>query len=601
MNDTFAPQRGLSGHPVLALLVAVALPACGAGPELGELDLPLAPAPAGAQVGELTVHLFTFGDRSEVRYTLRLPDGQQRLLRFAAPTELTSGAKLRVFGADDGRAIAVSRFDVLAPPAVEPDVEASQRALIDGPRKPAKRWAFVLIDTGDGVNISKEVALDRLFSDRPDSIRSYYREVSYGLQELSGDVLGPFQVTPPAGGLCENFGAVAEAVLPKISGTYNQYLWYIGSRIAGCPWGGVAQLGTAAGPTRHSFYNASAECVVLVQEPGHNFGMVHSSSLTCTRGGAAVSMIATAAEGQCTHSEYGNPFDPMGGGGGAGSQQMLNRCFHMNGVQKAYQDWLGGCNVVKATSSGRFTLYPLEKTCNGLQVLQVPLPAARTLRFPSSPGSTLDQGLLTSYYLELRAPVGLDAALQTPRVFILAAANLSEARVRGNPNWLIDTTPETRSVNDAALAVGKTFSDPAPGGPRITLISVDADKAVLQVQLGTTGGGALEGPGRGACSDDRPFVAPGPVECLGVPAADPGTPTPADGGASDASTDAGSGGFVPPNPFPGGGPNAPPGVGSAPAVQGSACTFAPAPASAPGPLTLALPALAAALRTRRRR
>ena len=102
-------------------------------------------------------------------------------------------------------------------------------------------------------------------------------------------------------------------------------------------------------------------------------------------------MIACAEEGQCTHSEYGNPFDPMGGGGGGGSQQMLNRCLHMNGVQKAYQDWLGGCNIVKATTSGRFTIYPLEKTCNGVQVLQVPLPAPRTLRFPPSPAATLQQ------------------------------------------------------------------------------------------------------------------------------------------------------------------------------------------------------------------
>jgi MYXO-CTERM domain-containing protein len=490
--------------------------------------------------------------------------------------------RLRVFGADDGRVVQVSRFEEL-------EVEQRAQGLLDGQPRPARRWAFVLVDTGGGINLSKQAAMDRLFSDRPDSIRSYYREVSFGLQELSGDVLGPFSITPPAGGLCQNFVSVAQTLLPMIGGTYNQYLWYFGSRIGGCPWAGVAQLGTAAAPTRHSFYNASADCAVLVQEPGHNFGMVHSSSLRCQRGGAPVSMITGAEDGECTHSEYGNPFDPMGGGGGQGSQQVLNRCYHMNAVQKSYQDWLGGCNVVKATSSGRFTIYPLERACDGVQVLQVPLPATRTLRFPPSPAATLSNGIITSYYLELRVPVGLDAGLQTPRVFIVAAGELREARARGNPNWLIDTTPETPSISDAALGVGQTFTDPAPDGPRITLISADATSAVVQVQLGASGG-SLEAPGVGACSDDAPFTAPGPDRCAG----DTHTTT-ADAGTSDAG-----GSFVPPGPPGSGGSVTAPGGTTQPIQGGCGCRLTgPAGSSIPAAALLLL-AVAALARRRRR-
>jgi MYXO-CTERM domain-containing protein len=584
MIRTFAAQHGFPVGVVVAVAAAMmALPACGGDPAAEQ------PEPAGALTGELTVHIFNLGDRSEVLHTLRLGEGDHRELRFDAPPELTSGVRLRVFGADDGRVVQVSRFEELEGPPI-------QQALIDGTQKPSKRWAFVLVDTGAGVNLSKETAMDRLFSDAPTSIRSYYREVSYGLQELSGDVLGPFTITPPAGGLCQNFVSVVQTLLPMLSGSYNQYLWYFGSRISGCPWAGVAQLGTAAGPTRHSFYNASSECAVLVQEPGHNFGMVHSSSLKCQRGGAAASMIAGAEDGECTHSEYGNPFDPMGGGGGSGSQQMLNRCYHMNGVQKAYQDWLGGCNIVKATTSGRFTIYPLEKACNGVQVLQVPLVEARALRFPASPAATLTSGLITSYYVELRAPVGLDSGLQTPRVFIVAAGNLREARTQGNPNWLIDTTPETASVSDAALGVGKTFSDPAPGGPRITLISADATRAVVQVQLGATGGGSLEAPGVGACSDDTSFTAPGPDECAGGSNATPADAGPA--GVPDAGPDATTG-FVPSNPFGGGSPPATPG-GSAEALQGGCGCRLTYPGAAPAAPALLL-ALLALLGARRRR
>jgi MYXO-CTERM domain-containing protein len=330
-----------------------------------------------------------------------------------------------------------------------------------------------------------------------------------------------------------------------IQGTYDQYLFYFLSSIRGCPWGGVAILGTAAKPSRDSYYNAAAECVVLVQEPGHNFGMVHSSALRCVRGGQPVSMVARGDGGSCTHDEYGNPFDPMGGGGGAGAPQNLNVCLHMNGVQKAYQDWLGGCNIVKATGSGTFTLFPLERPCNGPQVLQVPLAEARTLTFPPSPAATLSNGVVTAYYVEYRVPVGLDASLRTPRVFIVAAGDLREARQRGNPNWLIDTTPETRTVLDAQLAVGKTFADPAADGPKITVVSADDTKAVIRVQIGAT---VSEAPGVGVCSNDQPFQGPGPTECSAIVTPPPMTGT--DAGTSPPPPPADAGVTMPPPPPP---------------------------------------------------
>ncbi len=585
MSITWSPRR------LASALLVLACAACGG---------PASDQPAGALTGELVVHIFNAGEHTQLLHVLRLPDGGQRQLRFAGEPELASGEQLRVFGADDGQVVQVSRFDVLETAGDALDVEWQQHALIDGTQKPAKRWAFVLVDTGSGVNLSADTARERLFSDRPDSIRSYYREVSYGLQDLSGDVLGPYTITPPAGGLCDNFTSVAQQLLPMISGTYNQYLWYLGSRISGCVWEGVAQLGKAAAPTKHSFYNASSQCVVLVQEPGHNFGMVHSSSLRCQRtSGASVSMIADASEGQCFHSEYGNPFDPMGGG--TGTQQSLNRCYHMNGVQKAYQDWLGGCNVVKATTSGTYTLYPLETPCEGLQLLQVPLVEARTLQFPQSAGSTLQNGLISSYYVELRAPVGLDAGLQTPRVYIVAAGELRDALERGNPNWLIDTVPETSTLNDAALAVGKTFTDPAAGGPKITVVSADATKAVIQVQL-STGGGVPTSPGQGVCGDDRPFLPPGPQTCTGPVNAPPASST--DGGAAPDAPILAGGGLIPGGPSAGTnpGPTPEPTEPTREIIEGGcACrTGGPSSSSSAASIAAALAALSLALRRRRR-
>jgi MYXO-CTERM domain-containing protein len=515
----------------LALAAAILL-ACAPPTSVEESS----PVPPGAVRGRLVISVFDFSEHSEVRHTLRLPSGEERELRFEGAPELPAGGTIDVWGSDDGRSIRVSRVA-----AVE-ELFEGRAALIDGTKKPPRRWAFVLVQNGTTSNLSKTNAEAKLFSDAANSIKTYYKEVSYGLQDLTGDVLGPYAVDGASvqGGLCDNYEVVGQALRPMIQGTYDQYLYYFLSPIRNCLWGGVATLGTAAKPTRDSYYNAAAQCVVLVQEPGHNLGMVHSSALRCTKGGTAVSMIDPAdRDSSCEHDEYGNSWDPMGGGN-PGSSQVLSTCYHMNGVQKAYQDWLEGCNIVKAGTSGTYTIYPLENACNGTQLLQIPLPASRRLDFPPSPIATVTSATLTAYYLEYRVPVGLDRGIRTPRVFVLAAGNLKEARTRGNANWLIDTTPGTKTVTDAELGVGKTFTDPAANGPKFTVVSADETKAVISVQL--NGEDASETPGNGTCSDDTPFTGPGAANCQATAGGGGGTSGGDTGGAGGSTGGAGQGG-----------------------------------------------------------
>jgi hypothetical protein len=522
MSRASAPHRHAIG---LSFALVALFGACAMDPAAETAAAP----PTGAVRGQLITYIFDFPGHSEQHHSLRLPSGEERELRLASKPELPSGTVIDVWGSDDGRAIQVSRLAAVA--GMEDGIAKKQSALKAGTKRPTKRWAFVLVDTGGANNLTKESGQLKLFSDQAESIRSYYREVSYGLQDLDGDVIGPLSIDPATvpGGLCQGFLSVGKALKPMIGDGYDQYLFYFETKTLGCGWAGVAILGTADKPKADSYYNASSDCVVLVQEPGHNFGMVHSSALRCTRGGLPVSMInPTDTQSSCTHDEYGNPFDPMGGG--AAGMQPLTTCYHMNGVQKAYQDWLEGCNIVKATTSGTFTIYPLETACNGTQLLEVPLPEAgtRNVTLPPAPGSTISRAYLAGYYLELRAPVGLDAQLMKPRVFVTAAGNLKEARLRGNNNWLIDTTPETRTMLDADLAVGKTYSDPVPFGPKFTLLSIDETKAVVRVQL--HGEAAVETPGDGVCSDDTPFAGPGPASC------DAPAPPPRGGSGGGAGT-----------------------------------------------------------------
>ena len=71
----------------------------------------------------------------------------------------------------------------------------------------------------------------------------------------------------------------------------------------------------------------------------------------------------------CTSNEYGNPMTVMGGG-----------CRHLISVEKWYSGFFQGCNAVKVKTSGTFTLLPIEIPCNGIQALQIPLPAGAPKR-----------------------------------------------------------------------------------------------------------------------------------------------------------------------------------------------------------------------------
>jgi hypothetical protein len=406
-----------------------------------------------------------------------------------------------------------------------------------------RRWAFALIDTGDGINAPADQLRRDLFDvANPTSLRSRYREMSLGRQDIEGDILGPFRHQPM--GPCDI--AVATTLRPMIAGTYEHYLWYFGSSQA-CGWFGEAQLGTPARPAPNSWLNATTACIPLVQEPLHNFGLAHSSSAACVDALGAPVSLPGADGGMCAHEENGNPFDPMGTG-----------CFHPNGIHKSTLRWISGCNVVRVRSTATFTLFPIEKPCAGIQLLQIPLPAVRNVRMGSL------NPALTHYYLEMRAPVGLDASL-SPRVLVMVGEDLAGPQRAQSRHWLLDMTPQTPDLADAALPEGVTYADPSPEGPKFTVRSINAERAIVEVDLARSRGAEA-----GVCEDGAIFLSPGPPSCdQALPPVDAAAPDamarPAgtDAAADPApSSDGGTGPAVPPDfAVPDGGAGIAPGAG----------------------------------------
>jgi MYXO-CTERM domain-containing protein len=240
--------------------------------------------------------------------------------------------------------------------------------------------------------------------------------------------------------------------------------------------------------------------------------MRHSSFMKCP--GAP---FADTPNGTCTHNEYGDRYDPMGGG-----------CRHMNSYQKTYQGWLDKCNMIDVGADGTFTLLPLELPCDGIQSLAIKMPKSRPFDHSGGGGSAMTD-MLDRYIVELRAPIGIDKGLG-PVVQIRVGGDISERNRRGLHTWFLDMDPATSTLD--GLPPGMTFADPT-GSPKITVVAVDGTKATVKVEFAGGGSGAP------TCIDGTNFTGsgPGPESCAAAPSVPNGAPPVIpDGGAMPMPT-----------------------------------------------------------------
>jgi hypothetical protein len=515
------PAAVLLGSATLFSLAACTAP--GSAPSPNE-DLLAASAPAGAIRGELISYTASYDDgTTRDEYFLRRLGQQAEIpLRFAREPDLPGGVIVDVWGTPEaGQPLRVQSFQVAHQP-----VQAVQQSLTapdPGPNRP-RTFAMVLVDIGGGLNITAEVMTQRLFGTMAmssPSVRQYFMEASYGKQDVGGKVVGPMPFTMNG---CDTRG-LATALRPMvdaaIGGPSNHYLWYLGSRNSSCGWSGLASGGNPTNPSRDTWYNASAGCVVLVQEPGHNFGMRHSSSMKCPN-----ATFVDAPQDTCTHSEYGDSYDPMGRG-----------CRHMNAAQKAYLGWLGRCNMVSVPASGTFNLVPLELPCNGVQVLQIKMPKARPF-YRSGGGGSAGVTELTHYYVEFRAPIGIDRGLG-PVVQIRVSGDTRPGNMRALHTWFLDMDPASTTLDGLTATGLKTFKDPSTD-LTITLDEIGPSNSYAKVTVNVPGG-----EGTATCLGGKNYDPADPElqQCLAAPWA-PGATPPVfpDGGTGGSPGTGGTGG-----------------------------------------------------------
>jgi hypothetical protein len=494
---------------VLALLASCA------GHPAGENDVMEVDEP-GSVSGKLAVYVADYADgTTETRYFLRSPSGDERRLVFQDHPTLEPGARLRVWGAETSDEISVARFKVLGESSTG-DIGSQSSALINPTPQPPTVFCSVLVTINGGA-VPNNLGIDQTeqqFHVGPTSVNAYYIENSYGRNSIGGKTYGPFNYNMSG---C-NTGALSKAVRAMVPDQCDQYGFVMVPEVGSCGWAGLGEVGTATSPATDTWYNGTLGCVATVQEPGHNFGMNHSSSISCGTGTPFADDLTN-----CTHNEYGDRFDTMGGG-----------CRHMNAWQKQYQGWLGGCNAVTVNASGTFNLVPTEQACDGIQSLQIPFPNGKTRPFPKAKTDNTDT-TMTRYYLEYRQSLGFDKGM-TPSVLVHAAPNPVTGGSKAAPHtWIINASGATGNNANPGLTAGKSFSDPA-GGLTITVTSIDAEKAVVQVDYPGGSGGPP------TCIGGAMLTAPGPTTCAGAVTPDGGVVLPPDSGPIGTGGAAGAGG-----------------------------------------------------------
>jgi hypothetical protein len=490
----------------LGLVVSLGIFGCG---EARQSQADIEPEPNGT-VGTLKVLLANYGDHSETFYRLIKDDGEDVGLNFGdeAP-RLRVGERIAVRGEREGNRIQVTGYEL-----VQRRIGDTQQQHLKGAPDPQNlRVAAIGLTT----EWSKATLAKRVFQDA-DSPTAFYKENSYGTWNFTGDAYGPYTIATTS---CadSNLYTIASqaAAAAKADGfdpaNYENIMYFVPATF-NCAWSGVAEVGT--NPAR-TFYNAKHSwyrdigCVVLAQELGHNYGLLHSHTCTAPPYSNKASWGGTACGG--SFSEYGDRYTPMGGG-----------CGHFNSPEMGAMKYIAGCNTLAVTNSGTFEIGPLEQKCAGPQVIRVPI-AANVNRGP--------QYLYVEYRMG-KGTVGSDNLSPKGLHFYAASEYGGNATGIQADNRDLDYAVDPFKLREPIGTVDGSWTEPA-SGVSVTLTAI-GQTATVQVTV-PSGSGDPTCVGGGT----PPATPMCGIVTDGGPPTDTGTGG-TGGGPIDASTDVGTGG-----------------------------------------------------------
>jgi len=468
-------------HRLIALLLSILL-VFAAGPPAG------AASPHDVVEGTLQ-HIISEipgVDGSQREYAaLELDNGRLVELRVSPTAALPpAGSRVSVRGRDAGSFYeaaegGVTTLEVAAEPTTTPASSTRKVAVllvnfVGDTRTP---WTPAQVTT-------------TFFAEAPTkSVRSYFAEQSYGGTAVTGDVFGYYTIDVDRSSCAWSTwhraardAAAAEGV--NLSNYTNVMAIWPGQSV--CGWAGIAYV-----PGTYSALNNTISWTTAAHELGHNLGAHHAQALTCTQGGVRVP-ISTS----CTTSEYGDPFDRMGGG------QV-----HFNHYHRRQVGFLTTSDQLTVTTAGTYDIGVAS---------HVDSSAPKIVRLARGDGTYL--------YLEARQTFGLFESFSassnvTTGVTIRIGPDTARTQTK-----LVDTTPATTTFADAALVTGRSVTDPVS---EWTITTVTADATGATVSLSKPGETAppTATPTPAPSGTPAPSATPGP-SASPAPSASP-SPTPA--------------------------------------------------------------------------
>ncbi|MGE3310991.1 MAG: Calx-beta domain-containing protein [Limisphaerales bacterium] len=211
--------------------------------------------------------------------------------------------------------------------------------------------------------------------------------------------------------------------------------------VPGFDWGGLGSVGGKG------VWLQGSGLGVICHELGHNLGLSHANFWNTVRpepptdpgnlpfdADSLVGLDSVIGPGDDV--EYGDPFDIMGGGGGASA--------HYNGLHKVLLGWLPEASVLTVTTSGVYRVHVHDSgalAAGATHVIRVRKDVERM------------------YWIDARGAIPDNPWLS--RGVELHWNNWHQAI---GSTELLDTTPGTgHGRTDAALTLGRTFSDEAAG------------------------------------------------------------------------------------------------------------------------------------------
>jgi hypothetical protein len=403
------------------------------------------------------------GGPSAFFYAVVSDDGQQQLmLDVAAELDgLANGMRVSVTGRPgaDGK-FAVQTLSILKQSAqsrpMEPmaGVPAAYLVIpIKFPTNAAAPWTY-------GADPFTPAALNTAVFGATNSSKSYYNEVSYGQQVLSGVTAdngsGGFLLATVAKPATCDIGAIATAAENAAKArSYNlaNYtgILYVFNNGPGCGWSGLAYVGY-----QRAYSNNTTNLLVISHELGHNFGLAHAASLDCG---------ANVIGGACTSSEYGDPFDVMGN----------NRAMHFNSAQKSKLGYIApGTVYTHGSGTSTYTISPIETSGAAHYAIKLPAATNRTywLEYRQPSAGVVDAGL--SAFPNNGAQVRVASPFET-----LCSGCYDDTE-------FLDMTPATPAFTDGTLVVGQTYTDSVYGITVTPTASTTSSLTLTVTAPGTT-------------------------------------------------------------------------------------------------------------------